>query len=46
MNRFDIMYVWSLHITGSLFDRVGSVTEEAVLCFRVGGWWPVITGVL
>ena len=29
---------------GSLFDRAGSATEEVVLCFRVGGWWPVRAG--
>ena len=22
------------------------VTGEVVLCFRVGGWWPVVTGLL
>ena len=23
-----------------------AVTGEVVLCFRVGGWWPVVTGLL
>ena len=31
---------------GSIFGRAGSITEELVLCFRVGGWWPVVTGLL
>ena len=31
---------------GKSLSRAGSVTEEVVLCFRVGGWWPVVTGVL
>ena len=30
-------------VMGSLFGRAGSVTEEVVLCFRVGEWWLVVT---
>ena len=33
-------------VIGSLFVRAGSSTGEVVLCFRVGGWWPVVTGLL
>ena len=31
-------------VMGSLLDRAGSATGEVVLCFRVGGWWPVLAG--
>ena len=31
---------------GSLFIRAGSSTGEVVLCFRVGGWWPVVIGLI
>ena len=31
-------------MASSLFDRAGSASEEVVLCFRVGGWWPVLAG--
>ena len=33
-----------ISVMGSLFGRAGSVTEKVVLCFRVGGWWPVLGG--
>ena len=31
---------------GKSLSRAGSVTEEVVLCFRVGEWWPVVTRLL
>ena len=30
-------------LIASLFVRAGSSTGEVVLCFRVDGWWPVVT---
>ena len=36
----------SSKIIGSPCIRAGSGTEEVVLCFRIGGWWPVVTGLI
>ena len=29
---------------GKSLERDESVTGEVVLCFTVGGWWPVVIG--
>ena len=41
-----IDHLLSTSVMGSLLVRAGSSTGGVVLCFRVGGWRPVVTGLI